>query len=122
MILRLYLDEDSGRKRLVVAFRAAGVDILTTQEAGRLGEADDDQLAFAVSEGRALYTANKADFARLHSSYLAAGSRHAGIIICTWQEMSPERQVQRLLELIEGSGVQSLENQCLYVGPAAPKA
>jgi len=86
-------------------------------EPGRAGEADSDQLGFAVSEGRALYTANKADFARLHSSYMAAGRPHAGIVICTWQEMPPERQARRLLDLIESSGLGSLENQCLYVGP-----
>ena len=48
----------------MVAFRAAGIDILTTPEAGRVGSGDGDQLAFAVSQERSLYTANKADFTR----------------------------------------------------------
>jgi len=103
----------------MVAFRTAGIDILTTPEAGRVGSGDTDQLAFAVSQERSLYTANKADFARLHNAYMIAEQSHAGIVICTWQEMPPERQVRRLLELIEAGRIDSMRNRCLYVGPAS---
>ena len=48
---------------VVAALRIAGIDVLTTREAGRLDAVDVDQLAFAASMGRAVYTANRGDFA-----------------------------------------------------------
>lgn len=79
--MRLYLDEDSQSRASVAALRQAGHDVLTTAEAGQMESPDDAQLAFALAESRAILTANRGDFARLHAEYLAAGLRHAGILI-----------------------------------------
>jgi len=62
--------------------RRLGYDVLTIQETGRAGQAlpDEEVLAFAVSEGRALVTLNRKHFIRLH------GERpdHRGIVVCTF--------------------------------------
>jgi len=59
--MKLYLDEN-----IPVVFcttlAAHGVDCLTTQQAGHLGLSDVQQLAFAMTEGRALVTFNRKDF------------------------------------------------------------
>ncbi len=55
---------------LSFADRARGVDLVTTAEAERLGTSDSEQLDYAIDHGRAIYTFNAGDFARLHREYL----------------------------------------------------
>jgi hypothetical protein len=66
---------------LVRGLRARSVDVLTVFEAGRLGLPDEDQLRFAASQGRAIYTANVNDFARIHARWVRTGRHHTGIIL-----------------------------------------
>ncbi len=77
---RLYADEDFPYP-VVEHLRQLGHDVLTTLDAGRAnrGIADQDQLAFATSLGRAVLTRNRGHFARLHSR----SALHAGIISIT---------------------------------------
>jgi Domain of unknown function (DUF5615) len=58
-----------------------GHNVLTVQEAGNanLGIPDEDVLAFAISDQRAVVTLNRHDFIRLHR----ASSDHYGVIVCT---------------------------------------
>jgi len=65
--LRFYFDEDSLDHDVVDALRRAGIDVVTALDAGMIERPDEDHFAFAMSEGRILYTANVADFARLHA-------------------------------------------------------
>ena len=53
MRIRLYLDEDVDLS-LAKALRQKGVDVLTTQEAGKRRLSDAEQLEFAVNAGRAI--------------------------------------------------------------------
>lgn len=77
---RLYANENFPLET-VLALRRLGHDVLTTQDAGRAGQAvpDPDVLAFAIDQDRAVVTFNRRDFIRLH----AARPAHAGIIVCT---------------------------------------
>jgi hypothetical protein len=52
---RLYADEHFPRQ-VVQNLRSLGHDILTVQEAGNAGLPDEDVLAFATSENRAVLT------------------------------------------------------------------
>lgn len=67
--------------QVVTELRARGHDVLTSLDAGQanLGIPDDQVLAFATAQGRALLTFNRRDFARLHRR----NSAHAGVIVCT---------------------------------------
>ena len=80
MKVRLYLDEDVD-VALAFALRRRGFDTLTTQEAGNTHARDDDQLAFAAQAGRAFFTHNRGDFARLHVEWMRQERPHAGIIL-----------------------------------------
>jgi hypothetical protein len=73
-----------------------GIDVLTTQAAGRCSKSDADQLAFATAEGRVIVTFDP-DFLVLHHS----GVGHAGIAWCPEQKYSIGQLVQALL-LIHG--------------------
>jgi hypothetical protein len=65
-------------------------DILTVQEVGNAGQgiADDEVLAFAISQRRSILTINRHDFIRLHRR----NSNHFGIIVCTnnrnWEQFA----------------------------------
>jgi predicted nuclease of predicted toxin-antitoxin system len=80
LFVRLYLDRHI-MTRLAVDLRARGFDVLTTEEASKDTAADEEQLAFAVAERRAILTFNIRDFAPLHDQWQDAGRAHAGIIV-----------------------------------------
>jgi predicted nuclease of predicted toxin-antitoxin system len=80
LFIRLYLDRHI-MTRLAVDLRGKGYDVLTTEEAGKDTASDEEQLSFATSEGRAIFTFNIRDFAPLHEQCQAANRQHAGIIV-----------------------------------------
>ncbi|NLX96938.1 MAG: DUF5615 family PIN-like protein [Rhodopirellula sp.] len=77
---RLYANENFPLP-VVEALRARGHDVLTTQEAGKANQGipDEDVLAYATAQSRAVITLNRRDFIRLHHGC----ADHAGIIVCT---------------------------------------
>jgi predicted nuclease of predicted toxin-antitoxin system len=80
MKIRLYLDEDVD-VALASALRQRGIDVLTTQEAGKRQQTDEAQLEYAVQAGRVFFTHNRGDFARLHGQRVKEGRSHAGVIV-----------------------------------------
>ena len=66
----------------VVELRRLGHDVLTVLEAGKAEQAiqDDEVLAFAIEQDRAVLTINRKHFIALHRSH----PNHAGIIVCTF--------------------------------------
>jgi hypothetical protein len=65
----------------VEELRRLGHDVLTTYESGRAGQKlpDEDMLAFAINQKRALLTQNRRHFIGLHEKKPS----HCGIIVCT---------------------------------------
>lgn len=68
--------------RLVLALRQLGYEVLTSFDAGQAnrGLPDEDVLAFATGQRRAVLTFNRRDFQKLHR---ITGGKHEGIICCT---------------------------------------
>jgi predicted nuclease of predicted toxin-antitoxin system len=79
--INLYLDEDTLNRRLIKPLRSRNVDILTPKEVGLIGASDEEQLNYAASVGRVVFTFNRRDFIKLHHEYLSTGQHHAGIIV-----------------------------------------
>jgi uncharacterized protein with PIN domain len=73
--------------------RLRGIDVLTAQNAGMRGASDEDHLALAVQEQRAIFTQDT-DFLRLH----AANHAHAGIVYAP--QGTPTGAIVRSLMLI----------------------
>ena len=92
---------------------ARGFDALTTREAQRLHATDEEQLAFAVSEGRPLFTHNRADFESLHQTYIAAGNHHAGILVAV--RHPPYEVVRRLLLILNQVTADEMGDQLRYL-------
>jgi predicted nuclease of predicted toxin-antitoxin system len=79
-VARLYANENFPLQA-VEELPRLGHDVLTVQQAGKSDQAipDDEVLAFAIGETRAVVTHNRRHFIRLHEQ--SAG--HEGIIVCT---------------------------------------
>jgi hypothetical protein len=93
---RLYADEQFPRI-VVKLLRDIDHDILIVQEAGKANQRipDEEVLAFAISDNRAVLTINRSDFIRLHNSQ----PNHAGIIVCT-EDLDRQRLAIRINEAI----------------------
>jgi len=93
---RLYHDDQFPRI-VVKLLRALGHDILTVQEAEKANQRipDEDVLAFAISNHRAVLTINRSDFIRLHNLQPS----HKGIIVCT-EDLNRQRLATQIHEAI----------------------
>lgn len=108
-MVRLYADENFPLV-IVLLLRTFGHDVLTVQEAGNagLGIPDEDVLAFAISDNRAVLTRNWDDFRRLHRLQ----PDHAGIIICK-EDLNTDRQAILINEAI--SQVENIRGNLIRV-------
>lgn len=75
--MRLLVDENAQSQLLIQLLVAAGFDVKTAASAGLNGRRDEDVLAFAVKEGRALLTRDCSDFVALVKS----GAPHTGLLL-----------------------------------------
>ena len=94
--LRFFMDEDL-YAAVAPALRKSGLDAVSTPEAGRLGQSDEAQLAWAADEGRVFATFNVAHFAALHATWMQQGRHHAGIVVSSQRPIGD--LLRRLLHL-----------------------
>lgn len=96
-VARLYSNENFPIP-VVEELRRLGHDVLTIQETGKANQEipDDQVLAFACAESRAILTINRKHFIRLHRQQ----QQHSGIIVCTL-DIDFARQAKRIHESIE---------------------
>jgi hypothetical protein len=90
--------------------RAKGFDVITVvADPALVGPPDDQVLADAAAEGRALVTANIKDFLPLDTRYRAAGQSHAGLILVSTKTFPqnrgfPSAVTTALAALLSGAG------------------
>jgi len=111
--VRLYFDEDVARD-IVENLRQRGFDVLSARDAGQLHLDDDEQLAFAVAEGRAMVTHNRCDFELRHQRCLANGLPHCGIIIAK-RRANDAVVVHKLLTLPDTVTADEMRDQLRYI-------
>lgn len=80
-----------------------------------LGRSDSEQLDYATSQGRVLYTFNRGDFYRLHTQYLIEGKSHKGIILALQQRYSIGEQLRQILEVISVKTIEQMENNVEFL-------
>ena len=112
--IRLYLDEDSMDWDLVEALRLRDIDVISVQEAGTQGNTDSDQLLWATSHNRVLYSHNIKDFCQLHSEFLALGKVHKGIALMP-QTTSIGDQVRAITEFIRQRSPEAMNNELIFL-------
>ena len=72
--------------------RSNGYDVISVvTDPARVGLPDDQLLAYATGEGRALVTANIKDFVPLDTRYRAASQSHAGLILVSTKTFPQNR-------------------------------
>jgi predicted nuclease of predicted toxin-antitoxin system len=112
LFIRLYLDEDVN---VLVAdlLNARGFDVLTVRDAGQLQSSDEEQLAYAVEQQRALVTHNSSDFEYLIQTYFDTERKHYGVILVV--RRSPQEIAKRLLAILNQVTADEMENQVRYI-------
>ena len=97
MTHRLYSDENFPL-HVIEELRHLGHDVLTMHEDGKANQSipDDEVLAVAAREQRALLTIKRRHFISLHRRKMD----HSGIIVCTFDPDFPG-QARRITEAIE---------------------
>jgi predicted lactoylglutathione lyase len=117
-MVKLYADENfelPGIKKL----REKGSDILTALEAGNANQGipDEDVLAFAIREHRAVITLNYNDFKNLHKR----DNNHHGIVTCVSTRRKEDRDdlVDRIDFILKDK--ESLDNELIRVNRANRK-
>lgn len=113
--LRLYLDEDATSKRLLQALRNRGMDVTSVLEAKMLAQSDEQQLEWASKHQCAIYSFNVRDFYRIHSSWLAQGKLHTGIILGK-QAYSIGDQMRGLLRVAAAKSAEDIKNNVEFLG------
>lgn len=103
--VRFYVDEHVP-KAVVGGLRRRGIHVVRVPEVDRLGDGDEEHLAFARREGLVVFTQD-ADFLRL----AAASGEHAGIVYASQGTLIGN--VVRGLVLV--AGVLSAENMVGHV-------
>jgi hypothetical protein len=107
------MDEDTGNRALARALRARGLDVLTAQEADRMGVADQEQLAFAALSGRVICTFNVRDFVALHSEYMLNTEGHCGVIVSDQADIGT--LIRRILKLAATLSGDDMQNRLEYL-------
>ncbi len=112
LFCRLYLDEDVHR-RVAAALRLRHFDVVSAHEARRWGLTDEEQLRYAATEGRTLFTYNAADYVKLHLEWLRSGQQHQGIVVS--DQLPVGETVRRLLRLLNRVPADEMRNQLRWL-------
>ncbi len=77
--MKLVLDEHLS-PAIAEELRVRGHDVVAAVEAGLRGKPDADVMDWAVSQGRAVATADYTDFRGLHELHVSRGEPHFGVL------------------------------------------
>ena len=80
-IIRFYTDTHMARA-VAVQLRLRGVDVVRCEEVGLAEVSDQEHIAYAVENSRAMVTHDQG-FTAHHREWLAQGNHHAGIFLIT---------------------------------------
>jgi predicted nuclease of predicted toxin-antitoxin system len=112
IFIQLYLDEDVD---VLVArkLEAHGFSVLTTRDAGQLGNTDIEQLEYAAANRKALVTHNRADFEILARDFFNSDREHYGLILAS--RHSAHEVANRLLTILNNVTADEMKNQVRYI-------
>ncbi len=110
--IKLYLNENI-HIRVAKPLIRRGFDVVTTDESGRKGQNDFQQLEFATKQKRAVVSFNIKDFAVLHKEFKEAGKEHYGIIVS--KQIPIGELLKRLLNLCNSFVVEDMKNRLEYL-------
>ena len=110
--IKLFLDEDVWTG-LAAQLTQAGFDTVSVDEVGRKGLSDEDQMAFAIAEDRAILTHNIQDFVPLVITCFEQGIEHPGVIVARHFEKG--ELLRRTIALLRSLTPEQLTNTLRFV-------
>ncbi|MBI2502554.1 MAG: DUF5615 family PIN-like protein [Candidatus Latescibacteria bacterium] len=111
---KLYVDEDI-TDALARALRAAGCDVISAHETGLHSRSDEDQLRYAIQEGRAFLTCNVKHFPRIAFRHYTEGRSHFGIVVSNQLELG--EMLRRVHYLLDNWSAEELRDIFLWLTP-----
>jgi predicted nuclease of predicted toxin-antitoxin system len=111
-MIKVYFDEDVP-EGVAVGLRLRGYDVQTAREAGRKGFLDKEQVDYAVSQQRVIFTHNVADFVRIHRECLQTGDHHQGMILAKQRPVG--EIVRALLRLLSSLKEEEVKNRVIWL-------
>ena len=100
--IKFHLDENISQA-IANGLRRRGIDVTTTPEQNLIGKLDEEQLGFATSQKRVIFTQDT-DFLRLQHQ----GISHYGIAYCQQKSKSIGEIVQGLMLIWQVLGVEEM--------------
>ncbi len=107
LFIKLYTDADVHGK-LANLIRQEGFDAVSAYEAGNERLDDSEQLAYALSQRRAILTCNISHFASLFDEYWQEGREHYGIIVS--EQLPIGEMLRRVLNLLNSVTADEMRN------------
>ena len=111
-MISLYLDEDV-HKKIAAALRVKGYDVVSAHEVQNQSLSDSQQLEYAVSEQRAIFTFNIGDFDRLHKEYIKSRKNHFGILLS--KQMPIGETINRLTKFLFAHSKEGIKNNKSWI-------
>lgn len=111
-MIKLYLDEDVPEV-IALSLRLRGYDVVTVKEMERKGLTDIEQLQFASSGERVIFTHNIADFYKIHSDFMKKEIEHSGIILS--KQLPIGVIIKALLKLITNLNYEKVRNSVVWL-------
>lgn len=105
--VRLYIDADI-TPRLARALCARGYDAISAHDVGMAEASDEEHLAFAAGQGRALLTCNARDFTPLFEDFWLAGRDHSGVIVS--EQLEAGEMLRRVLRFLDSVTADEMRN------------
>ncbi|MBE9054256.1 DUF5615 family PIN-like protein [Nostocales cyanobacterium LEGE 11386] len=107
--IRFHLDENVSNA-IADGLRRRGIDVTTTPEQGLISVSDEEQVLFALTEGRVIFTQD-ADFLRLHQ----ANVKHAGIVYCSQGSRSIGNIIRSLIMIWEWLDLDDMNSHVEFI-------
>ena len=109
---KLFIDEDVHDK-LAGVLRSCGIDAINAREVNRKGSSDEEQLRYAISQKRAIFSFNIVDYERLAVKLFNENKTHFGIIVSPQRGFG--RTLNKSLNLLGDISADRLKNQLIYL-------
>ncbi|CAG0947480.1 hypothetical protein ANRL1_04174 [Anaerolineae bacterium] len=113
LFVALYTDADVNGK-LAVQIRKRGYDAISAYEVDTATWHDEQQLEYAIGQGRAILTHNSRHFEPLYDQYWTENREHYGIIIS--DQLPIGELLRRLLKLLDTVDAEQMKNSLWHLG------
>jgi len=111
-MIKLYLDENV-HEAIASSLKLRGYDVITVKESGKKGKSDIEQLKYAASQNRVIFTFDIADFYKIHSELILTGFKHDGIILS--KQLPVGTIVKALSKLLSSVREDSIKNNIAWL-------